>query len=271
VKNSDTLEKTAEFWNSTPCDGQGAFDARAKFRYGKEPWLLSHIQKIAKAHRRIVEIGCGQGTDAITFCKLLPVDGEYHGVDYSEESLRSARSALEESRADLNVIPKFSRENAEALTFHDSSLECIYSMGVLHHTPDTRKAISEVHRVLKPGGSAYIILYRTASPKLLAAHALRGVQRAIDRTFGADRSIYRLSRRTFLTKPFGTAIEECFGVPVLRSYTHQQILRLFSDFSSVEVSSHGAGLPPLPFHLNELLEPRQQNPIGYFWLVSCRK
>ena len=49
--------------------------------------------------------------------------------------------------------------DAENLDFHDDSFDLVYSWGVLHHSPDTPKAIAEVHRVLKRGGGARIMIY----------------------------------------------------------------------------------------------------------------
>jgi ubiquinone/menaquinone biosynthesis C-methylase UbiE len=53
--------------------------------------------------------------------------------------------------------------NAENLGFGQNAFDAVYSFGVLHHTPDTEKAIAEVYRVLKPGGIALIMLYHRHS------------------------------------------------------------------------------------------------------------
>ncbi len=51
------------------------------------------------------------------------------------------------------------QSDAENLPFADNTFDIVYSNGVLHHTPDTRRAIAEVYRVLKPGGQTVIMLY----------------------------------------------------------------------------------------------------------------
>ena len=63
------------------------------------------------------------------------------------------RLALEGLHAEVRTA------DAESLPFEDSSFDRVYSWGVLHHTPDTRKAIGEAIRVLKPGGRACVMLY----------------------------------------------------------------------------------------------------------------
>src|SRR5207248_8707048 len=63
----------------------------------------------------------------------------------------------------LSLTGTFLRENAESLSFADESFDWLYSHGVLHHTPNTQKAIDEVWRVLKPNGRAIIMLYHKSS------------------------------------------------------------------------------------------------------------
>ena len=53
----------------------------------------------------------------------------------------------------------FSLADAENLPFDADTFDVFYSNGVLHHTPDTERTIAEAHRVLKPGGTAKVMLY----------------------------------------------------------------------------------------------------------------
>src|SRR2546429_675657 len=53
--------------------------------------------------------------------------------------------------------------DAENLPFADDVFDIVYSFGVLHHTENTEQAIDEVHRVLKPGGQAAVMLYAKSS------------------------------------------------------------------------------------------------------------
>jgi SAM-dependent methyltransferase len=263
------LSDVRAFWNESPCDGQATYALRATLRYGKEPWLRPLLEKVATGHQHIVEVGCGQGTDGVTLCQLLPATGSYIGVDMSGASLKSAHSAAFEMRSSLRVKPQFHIENAEGLSFADDSLECIVSFGALHHTEHTEKAIAEVHRTLVPGGSAYVCLYRTLAPKVFIAHLLRGLQHLIDRLFHADRSLYKLTRQLELETLMGTAVSECFGAPILHSYTAGQMRRLFRDFRLVRLTSHGAGLPPMM--MNRSVEAAFGSVLGYLWLAELTK
>ena len=53
-----------DFWSGNPCDGQADLAARQHFRYGKEAWLPPVLDTIAVRHGKLLEVGCGQGTDA---------------------------------------------------------------------------------------------------------------------------------------------------------------------------------------------------------------
>lgn len=235
----DKLSLVREFWDETPCDGQPTFALRSQLRYLKDPWLLPLIDRIAQTCSSILEVGCGQGTDGVTLCQRMPQGGSYVGVDMSQVSLSRARSAAMEVRESLQVTPHFSFENAEQLSFADNSFPSILSVGALHHSQNTEKAISEIRRVLAPGGTAFILLYRTIAPKVAFAHILRAVQASLDAIIRTDRIFYRTLRAMRFAEGSGTAVYECFGVPVLRSYTLRGLHTLFRDFSSVRVSSHG--------------------------------
>jgi ubiquinone/menaquinone biosynthesis C-methylase UbiE len=221
--------QAVDFWSSNPCDGQADLAARRHFRYGKEPWLPPVLDTIAARHSKLLEVGCGQGTDALQICRALKPGSTYLGIDYSSGSVASARSAIHEA-GPLPVTPVFERGDACSLPFGDDSFDAVYSMGVLHHIDDTDKAIAEVFRVLQPGGTAYVALYNSTSIKLRAAHALRAMQSAVDKMTGSKNALLALARRV-PERVFGTMFIECFGVPVLKSYTSAEMTQLFGRFN----------------------------------------
>jgi SAM-dependent methyltransferase len=252
----DQIARTREFWNETPCDGQESYRLRARFRYGKEPWLPSLLQRIAShGYRNIVEVGCGQGTDGITLCTKLDAAARYTGVDLSDVSIGRANAAATEMSGMCVVKPSFRVEHAEQLSFERDSFDCVISIGALHHSASTEAAIAEVRRVLQPGGTAYVLLYRTWAPKLLAAHTLRGVQAIVDLLCRTDHAVYRALRRIRPGEDnFGTMLYECFGVPILRSYTAGGMRTLFKDFDGVRLTAYGTGPAT-----------------GYLWLAEAKK
>ena len=63
----------------------------------------------------------------------------------------------------MGLSSKLNIGNAEILSFEDESFDFVYSWGVLHHSPNTRKCFDEIYRVLRPGGKAKIMIYHKYS------------------------------------------------------------------------------------------------------------
>jgi len=249
----------------SPCNGQGDLEGRLSFRYRKEPWLPGVLQDIAKNHAQIHEVGCGQGTDGIYLCRHLAHDGQYVGIDYSEKSVEIAINSSLVVSEPLPVMPEFYQGNAEALPFEDDSIECIYSMGVIHHTPDTEKAAQEIRRVLKPNGKAYVFIYNVGSPKVGIAKFLRAFQSLVDRILGTRRIIYELILGRHLEGFLGTMLLECFGVPHMKWYRRSEVHKLFSGLTIKSLRPYGYNLPMF----NQTGSGNAR--FGVFWFVELEK
>ncbi len=261
----DRLEATRDFWDSNPCGGQPNHEMRRDHRNRMAPWLRGLLDRIASAHKHILEVGCGQGTDALYLCAGLPPDGSYIGLDYSTRSLEAAGQALAEADHALNVIPDFRHGNAEDLPFDPDSIDCVYSLGVLHHTPNTEKAVDEVYRVLTVDGKAYVLLYNFWSPKVMIAKILRSVQRLADLISGKQQVFYGLIRGRHWERVLGTMVLECFGVPVMRCYRKNQIRRLFGRFESVRIEAMDHNIPWIHSATDG------KTALGVLWLIEATK
>jgi len=267
--DESSLVSTREFWDSNPCGFHGDYEARRAQRYAMEPWVPSYLERIAQNHERVLEVGCGQGVDSIKLCSILRPSASYIGIDYSPESVNQARQTSIELSNQLTVKPIYKVGNAEALEFPDNSFDAVYSMGVIHHTADEHRAIREIWRVLKPGGVAYIVLYRKWAPKVLAAKILRAVQRVFDAVLGTDRIIYKtLLKHQSSSRLYGTMYHECFGVPFMKWYTRADISKLFKDFSTVEISSVGPNLGRYSPSNSKGIDAHR---FGYFWRIEAVK
>ena len=255
-----------DFWSAHPCGAEGAFRHRMEFRYRREAWIKPLLQEIGARHQRVLEVGCGQGIDGFGICAAM-TRGSYLGVDYSSESVRTAQAMSGEARSLLSfgVEPEFRVGSALDLPLPDNQFDCVYSLGVLHHTPSPQRCVDEAFRVLEPGGTAYIALYRKYSLKVTAAKLLRATQKAVDRATGLDRSIYRILERRGSSSSSGTMLLECFGVPFMEWYTRRGMLRLFRRYEAVEVTPIGANL------LHDTAAHRPNNPWGFMWLARARK
>ena len=114
--------------------------------------------------KRVLEVGCGIGTDSINFARA---GAELTAVDLSGESLRIA-----EDRASVMGVAdriEFVQANAEELTSAVSGgqYDLIYSFGVIHHTPRPDRALAEMRKLAAPGGTLKVMVYHRHSWKVL--------------------------------------------------------------------------------------------------------
>ena len=270
MQNSEygAMTKTRDFWDKNPCDTDFEINERARIRYDKEPWLLPILLEIAK-YDSVLEVGCGQGTDGLFVCQNIGPGRSYTGIDLSGESIKRATDSVSSLKSFLKAQPEFKVENAENLNFESNMFDCVYSVGALHHTDNTGKAVQEILRVLRPGGVAYVMLYRRASLKVMAAHLLRAFSRFVDCVTFGDRRIWTALSKYGTRHRFGTMFLECFGVPILRSYTKQGLDRLFSGFKNIEIYKSGMGLPIAG--VNKKMDAFLNGIFGTMWIVKCKK
>ncbi len=101
----------------------------------------------------ILDIGCGAGVDTIFAAMMTGPSGKVVGIDLVSEMLKRAEVNL--ALTDLNNVT-FREASAEDLPFQDENFEVVISNGVFNLVPDKGQALSEVFRVLKPGGRMMI-------------------------------------------------------------------------------------------------------------------
>ncbi len=104
---------------------------------------------------RVLEVGCGTG---LILERIAPSARQARGIDLSPGMLAAAR------RRGLDVL----EGSATDLPFADGAFDVVYSFKVLAHVPDIRRAVSEVSRVLTPGGTAILEFYNPWSLRYLA-------------------------------------------------------------------------------------------------------
>jgi SAM-dependent methyltransferase len=160
-----TVATVKDFWESHVNNEYYTDASRATDEYFRDieercsatqPNLRDLFAELAGSNGRLLEVGCGIGVDSIQLAKC---GFDVTAVDLTESALEVAKQFA--GRRDVNI--NFQLGNAEGLDFPDASFDAVYSFGVLHHTPDIDKAVAEVRRVLRPGGSAYVMLYHRYS------------------------------------------------------------------------------------------------------------
>ncbi len=140
-----------------------------EFRYTIEPEIFSFAQFSRFRNKKVLEVGVGAGTD---FTQWVRAGAFAHGVDLTPEALENTkkRLALENLQAtDLQVA------DAEHLPHEDHYFDCVYSWGVIHHSPDTQKCLEELVRVTKPGGVIKVMIYHRRSLFAFYRYLLAGL------------------------------------------------------------------------------------------------
>jgi arsenite methyltransferase len=109
------------------------------------PWELGRLS----AGERVLDLGCGAGTDSLVAAQMVGPDGSVIGIDMTPEMLAKAHRAAAEMGA-ANV--EFVEGEIELLPFADESVDVVISNGVIDLLPDKDTVFAEIYRVLRPGG-----------------------------------------------------------------------------------------------------------------------
>ena len=112
---------------------------------------------------KLVNLGCGHGADFLPFAKY---DFELYGVDYSGEMLRLAGEYARKFKFAVNLF----RADVSCLPFADNVFDYAISVATFHHltTPEARKrAFTELYRIIKPGGEAFVTVWNKMQPRFL--------------------------------------------------------------------------------------------------------
>ena len=251
-------ELVRQYWDDVPC-GTGSitypegsaeyFEAIAENRNRLEPFIADYARFDKWAGRKVLEVGCGVGSDLLRFAR---VGAQVVGIDLSPKSVFLAKSRLHayNCRGDVLVA------DAEKLSFKDNEFDLTYSWGVLHHTPNPARAIQEIYRVTKPGGEICIMLYHRHSLVALQLYLLFG--------------LFALRPRRSLKDIIASHHES----PGTKAYSVAEARRMFSAFKDLEIEVH---LTPydlrykrdryLPRWVGRLIPQR----LGWFMVIRGRK
>ena len=162
---SATTTDVRDYWNRHihdleitrhPVGSPGFFADLDEYHFEKLHHLVRLVDFDGYRGKRVLEVGCGAGTDLVRFAK-----GGAHvtGVDLSSSAIALARQNFSQQglEADLREA------DGERLPFPDASFDLVYAHGVVQYTADDRALVRECHRVLKSGGQAVFQVYNRIS------------------------------------------------------------------------------------------------------------
>jgi len=251
-------ESVQHFWDTAPCGTRDVkiesgtllyFESIAKTRYEMEYFIPLYASFDQWKGKHVLEVGCGAGTDLLQFARGGALAT---GMDLSPRSAALALTRLQVYGCSGSIL----NADAENLPFKNDTFDLVYSWGVLHHTPDTSKAISEIQRIVTPGGSICIMLYHRHSLVALQLYAMYGL---------------------LALKPF-RSLEYIFAnhheSPGTKAYTISEIKKMFSAFRKldikVQVTPYDLRIAKekyLPRWVNKLV-PRN---FGFFIIIRGQK
>jgi len=250
-------KKIIEYWNNRPCNikhsaqpigSREFFNEVSARRFLVEP----HIPEFAGFHlwngKRVLEIGCGIGSDAEEFAKH---GAEYVGVDISHESVTLSQQRFELAGLD----GEFQIRDASQPLTDLGKFDLVYSYGVIHHFPGIDQIVKNVHDVLVPGGEFRFMVYAKNSWK----YAM--IQKGLDQ------------------------YEAQAGCPYAQAFTKEEIVQLLSSGWLVErlrqdhcfmynIDAYKQGKYQLEPWFAAMPEPYQQavrEYLGWHLLVKAKK
>jgi SAM-dependent methyltransferase len=259
------------FWNAHPCgddivgrlhgafgdDHEQFFEAYDRWRYRQEAHVPECLDKTDWNGERVLEIGLGQGAESEQIIRRGAV---WSGLDVTEESVDRVRERLT-----LRCLPFADLRQGSALDipWPDDSFDILFSHGVLHHVHDIRRAQSEIHRVLRPGGTLIVMLYARRSLNyqvsirlirrgaLLAAYPLRHrhlVRSSALLSAHIDNAERIGLQRYLKLETFTHSNTDGPHNPYSRVYSLPEVTRAFPDFVIRDSYQRYMHAPPLPVH-----------------------
>jgi 2-polyprenyl-3-methyl-5-hydroxy-6-metoxy-1,4-benzoquinol methylase len=218
------IDRVREFWNARPCNIRHSpktvgtreyFDDVEQRKYFVEPHIPAFADFARWRGRRVLEIGCGLGTDTVNFARAGAL---VTAVELSEESAALARQRIDvfglRDRVTIHV------GNAEELPaiLPTQTFDLVYSFGVIHHSPHPHRIIEHIRHYMSPASELRLMVSARVSYKLFWIMKEEGV-------WDMSRIDALISRNS----------EAQTGCPVTYTYTEDSVRELLVGFRLLDV------------------------------------
>jgi SAM-dependent methyltransferase len=251
------LKEIESFWNKRPCNIRHSaldvgsieyFNEVEKRKYKVEPHIPPFAEFDAWKGKKVLEVGCGIGTDAVNFVRAGAI---YTGVELSEKSLSIAKKRFDIFGLEGELV----LGNAENLNqlIGPKKFDLVYSFGVIHHTPNPEEILKKVQSYLGDASEFRLMMYARNSWKNFMIEA------------GADQP------------------EAQNGCPIANTYTQNELRELLYEFDIIKMEqahifpynlkkylNYEYDLEPwfksMPDEIFNILEKK----LGWHTLIKCR-
>ncbi len=216
------IEQVREYWDSRPCNIRHSpkplgtreyFDEVEARKYFVEPHIPAFAQFSRWKGKKVLEIGCGIGTDSINFARA---GADLTLVELSDKSLEVCQKRFEV----YGLTARFYKGNSEQLSSFVpvEPYDLIYSFGVIHHTPHAERVLKEIKKYCKPETEIRLMLYSKWSWRVfwIIARCGKGA------FWKADELVAKYS-------------EAQTGCPVTYYYSFKEIRDLLGDYEIIEL------------------------------------
>ena len=165
------INSVKNYWNNQPCNinfSKKKFLSKEYFNEisKKKYFVESHIRQFANFKKykgkKVLEIGCGIGTAGIDFIKN---GAAYTGVDLSKKSLDIFKERIKVFKLEKKKIKLIEASVENLSSVPKCKYDLIYSFGVIHHTPNMKKAFNEIYKLAEKNTIIKIMLYAKNSYK----------------------------------------------------------------------------------------------------------
>ena len=217
------------------------------------PWMGKTMEFAGHAGRDVLEIGGGVGTDLAQFAS--------HGATVTDLDLSAGHLRLAEENFRLRGLEgRFIHHDGESLPFADRSFDLVYSNGVLHHTPNTLAVVHEVHRVLRPGGRAIVMVY--------AENSLHYWRKLVWQLGVQQRLLERASMGEIMSGSVERTAND--AKPLVKVYTRPRLRQMFAEFARVEIVQRQLLAEELPYLVRWTL-PVTERCLGWNLIIKAGK
>ncbi|MBM2814555.1 MAG: hypothetical protein HW421_1317 [Ignavibacteria bacterium] len=205
------------------------------------PFLYKYLMLNEINNKDVLEIGLGFGTVGE---QLALHSNSYIGLDYSINPVKMMNQRF--VWKNITHKAKAIQGDAKSLPFDDNIFDFIVSIGCLHHTGNTKKAIEEVYRVLKPAGKAMIMLY---SKGKIRNNIIEPLFYFVVKTIKKPKTYSALKFNNL--SEFKRALKDSDSdgnvAPITETFSKNEVKEIFSNFSKVSINKENLQDINIPF------------------------